>query len=260
MRERKPLQIFLAVTKALFLRELNTKISIGKLGLFWTFFEPFMQVTMFILIRVVIIGRGEGSNFDYAVFMAAGFIAFNMFRHILSGSTGAFAANKGLFSYKQVKPIDTIIARALVQTFITGIIVLMFIFIGFFFQYEFAPENMLMVFFGYLWLLLFSFAVGLVVAVGSTFFVSIGKLVSIFSFGLMIFSAVFYPLISLPVEAQEILLYNPLVHFMEMIHGYYIYELDDRFVDYRYMALWTIIPLFMGTWLYIKLEKRIISE
>ena len=260
MIARKPLQIFLAVTKALFLRELNTKISIGKLGLFWTFFEPFMQVTMFILIRVLIIGRGEGSNFDYTVFMAAGFIAFNMFRHILSGSTGAFTANKGLFSYKQVKPIDTIIARALVQTFITGIIVLMFIFIGFFFQYEFAPENMLMVFFGYLWLLLFSFAVGLVVAVGSTFFVSIGKLVSIISFGLLIFSAVFYPLISLPVEAQEILLYNPLVHFMEMIHGYYIYELDDRFVDYRYMALWTIIPLFMGTWLYIKLEKRIISE
>ena len=260
MIARKPSKILLSVIKALFLRELNTKISVGKLGLFWTFFEPFMQVTMFILIRVVIIGSGEGSNFDYAIFMAAGFIAFNMFRHILSSSTGAFTANKGLFSYKQVKPIDTIIARALIQVFITSIIVLIFIFIGFLFHYEFAPQNLLMVFLGYLWLMFFSFAVGLVVAVGSTFFSSVGKLVSIFSFGLMIFSAVFYPLISLPPEAQEILLYNPLVHFMEMIHGYYIYELDDRFVDYRYMALWTITPLFMGTWLYIKLEKRIISE
>jgi len=260
MTARRPSQILISVIKALFLRELNTKMSVGKLGLFWTFFEPFMQVSMFILIRVVIIGRGEGSNFDYAVFMAAGFIAFNMFRHILSGSTGAFTANKGLFSYKQVKPIDTIIARALVQVFITSIIILMFIFIGFLFQYEIAPESILMVFFGYLWLLLFSFAVGLVVAVGSTFFDSVGKIVSIFSFGLMIFSAVFFPLISIPPEAQEVLLYNPLVHFMEMIHGYYIYELDDRFVDYRYMALWTITPLFIGTWLYIKLEKRIISE
>jgi len=260
MTARRPSKILLSVVKALFIRELNSKMSVGRLGLFWTFFEPFMQVSMFILIRVALMGSGEGSNFDFAVFMAVGFIAFNMFRSIFSGSNGAFTANKALFTYKQVKPIDTLIARALVNVFITSIIVLLFIFIGFFIQYEITPQNMLMVFFGYMWLLLFAFAVGLVVAIGSTFFDSIGKIIGIFSFGLMIFSAVFYPMISLPPEAQDILLYNPLVHFMEMIHGYYIPELDDRFVDYRYMALWTITPLFMGTWLYIKLEKRIISE
>ncbi len=257
---RKPLQIFLAVEKALFLRELNTKLSVGKLGLFWTFFEPFFQVTMFILLRVIIMGRGSESNFDYIIFMASGFIAFNMFRNILNGSQGAFKANKGLFNYRQVKPLDTIIARVLLEIFMTSIIVLMFVFIGFFFQYNIEAENLLMVFLGYVWLMLFSFSVGLVVAVGNTFFLSIGKIVSILSFGLLIFSAVFYPIISLPPEAQDILLYNPLVHFMEMIHGYYIYELDDRFVDYRYMVLWTITPLFMGIWLYIKLEKRIISK
>ncbi|MDQ7046863.1 MAG: ABC transporter permease [Sulfurovum sp.] len=260
MTRRKPSKILSAVILALFLRELNTKMSVGKLGLFWTFFEPFMQVSMFILIRVAIVETGEGSNFDYAVFMAAGFIAFNMFRSIFSGSTGTFRASKALFGYKQVKPIDAIIARVLVEVFITSIIVCMFVFVGFFFQYEFAPQNILMVFLGYTWLLVFAFAVGLVIAIGSAFFDSIGKIIGIFSFGLMIFSAVFFPMISVPPEAHEILLYNPLVHFMEMIHGYYIYELDDRFVDYRYMALWTITPLFMGTWLYIKLEKRIISE
>ena len=254
------MQIFLAVTKALFLRELNTKMSVGKLGLFWTFFEPFAQISMFILIRVILVGGSEGSNFDYAVFMAVGFIAFNMFKNILSGSTGAFLANKALFTYKQVKPIDTIVARVLIEVFITSIIVLVFVFIGFFFQYNITPENLLMVVFGYLWFILFSFSVGLVVAVGNTFFLSIGKFVGIFSFGLLIFSAVFFPLVSLPPEAQEVLLYNPLAHFMEMIHGYYLYELDDRFVDYQYMALWTITPLFMGTWLYIRLEKRIISQ
>jgi len=260
MTARKPSKILFAVVKALFIRELNTKMSVGKLGLFWTFFEPFMQVSMFILIRVVVIGKGEGSNFDFAVFMAVGFIAFNMFRSIFSGSSGAFTANKALFTYKQVKPIDTLIARTLVQVFITSIIVLLFLFIGFFIQYNITPQNMLMVFFGYIWLLLFAFSIGITIAVGSTFFDSIAKIIGILSFGLMIFSAVFFPLISLPPEAQEVLLYNPLVHFMEMIHGYYIPELDDRFVDYQYMAVWTISTLFVGTWLYIKLEKRIISE
>ncbi len=238
------------------------RMSVGKAGLFWTFFEPFFQIFMFISLRMLIVSNtGQASNFDFAVFMASGFIAFNMFRNILSGATGAFTANKALFSYKQVKPIDTIIGRVMVELFLTSIIVFIFLAIGFFLQKpNLFPENILMIFAGYLWLAVFSFAIGLVVAVGNTFFISIGKLIGIISFPLLILSAVFFPLISLPPAAQEILLYNPVLHFMEMIHGYYIYELDDRFVDYHYMLLWTVIPLFIGFWLYNMLEKRIISQ
>lgn len=253
---RKPLPIFWAVIKALFLRELNTKINVGRLGLFWTFFEPFAQVSVFILIHSLI---SQGTAYDMTLFMASGFIAFNMFRHILTASSGAFTANKGLFAYKQVKPIDTIISRVLVEIFMTSIIILIFVFIGFVLQYEMRPENLLMVFLGYVWLVVFSFSVGLIVAVGSVFFANLGKIIGLLSFLLLFASAVFYPLSSIPVEAQKILIYNPVVHFMEMIHGYYIYELDIRFVNYMYMLEWTIIPLAIGLWLYIRLEKRIIS-
>jgi len=84
--------------------------------------------------------------------------------------------------------------------------------------------------------------------------------VSVSTFGLLFFSAVFYPVMALPPVAQDALLYNPLTHFMEMIHGFYMEALDDRFVNYRYMLLWTIVPLFMGLWLYRMLEQRIVSE
>jgi len=235
------------------------KMSIGKVGLFWTFFEPFMQVLMFMFIRVTVMGK-ESANYDIVVFMASGFIAFNMFSKILHGSIGAFDISRPLFNYKQIKPVDTILARVLFHLFITVIIVIMFLFIGFFFQYEnFIPQDTVLVFVGYLWLLVFAFSIAFVVAIGNVFFVSIGKIVGILTFGLLIFSAVFFPLIALPPAYQEILLYNPLVHFMEFIHSGYIYALDDRFVDYRYMGLWTITPLFIGTWLYARVEKRIIS-
>jgi len=256
---RKSSHVFLAVIKALFLRELNMRMSTGRIGLFWTFFEPFAQVGMFVLIRVAIIGKGAGSNYDFAVFMASGFIAFNVFRNVLGTSAGAFIANKALFTYRQVKPIDTIISRLLVEIFISSIIIILFLFIGFIVGSEIKPENMVLVAAGYFWLIIFSFAMGLLVAIGNTFFLSIGKIVSIMSFGLMIFSGVFYPMESIPIEAQEILIYNPLIHFMEMIHANYIYELDDGFVDYIYMLKWTITPLFVAMWLYVRLEKKIIS-
>ena len=241
------------------------RFSQGKSGLFWTFFEPFLQIFIFVAIRVAIANaRGtsaNATNFDYAVFMASGFTTFNMFKHILSKTTGAFTANKGLFVYKQVKPIDTIIARVLIEFFLTTLIVNIFLFIGFIFDYDNTiPKNILMVGLGYLWIVIFSFAIGLVVAIGNTFFMSIGKFIGIISFTLLIFSAIFYPIISLPSAAQDILLYNPLVHFMEMIHGFWLDELDTQFVDYLYMLEWTLIPLFIGIWLYYRLEKRIISQ
>ena len=264
LEKRSSLKIFLSVIRALFLRELEMRFSTGKSGLFWTFFEPFLQIFIFVAIRVAIANShgtsANATNFDFAVFMASGFTAFNMFRHTLSSSAGAFIANQGLFVYKQVKPIDTLISRLLLEFFLTTIILAIFLSIGLLFEYENTiPQNILMVFVSYIWLLFFSFGIGLIVGVGNAFFMSVGKFISILSFGLMILSAVFFPLSSLPPAVQDILLYNPLVHFMEMVHGYWIDELDTSLVSYSYITAWTIIPMFIGIWLYNKLEKRIIS-
>ncbi len=257
MKKRKPIFVFLAVIKALFLREIEMRMSIGKSGLFWTFFEPFLQIFIFISLHALI---SRASSFNITVFLSIGFISFNMFRSIMSTSTGAFNANRGLFIYKQVKPIDTIISRALIELFFSAIIIIIFLLIGFFLEYDnFWPKNPAMVLLGIIWLWFFAIGVGILVGVGNTFFVSVGKFISLISFGLLLFSAVFFPLAHLPPSTQNILLYNPLVHFMEMIHGYYINELNPDLVNYRYMILWTVAIWFIGLKLYIALEKRIIS-
>jgi ABC-type polysaccharide/polyol phosphate export permease len=64
----------------------------------------------------------------------------------------------------------------------------------------------------------------------------------------------------MPQTLQQLLYYNPLAHFIEMIHDNYFYVLNDDFVDYEYMLIWTIVPLYIGLWLYRKLEKGIISK
>jgi len=262
IEKRKPLFVFISVIRALFLRELDMRISSGKSGMIWTFLEPFLQVFLFVYIRVVIKEHtGAVSLYNYAVFMASGFVVFNIFRRVLSSSMGAFTANRGLFNYKQVKPIDTIISRVLVEVFLTSCVAVVFIIIGFLVNVDnLVPKDILMVALAIIWFIIFSFSIGLLMGVGNFFYMSIGKFMNVLSFILLIFSAVFFSLSSMPPPAQEILLYNPLVHFMEMVHGFYINELDDRYVDYLYMLYWTITPLFIGLWLYVRLEKRIISQ
>ncbi|HHD79884.1 MAG TPA: hypothetical protein ENK98_09695 [Epsilonproteobacteria bacterium] len=258
MIARKPLQIFLAVQKALFLRELGMRFSVSKTGLFWTFFEPFMQVFVMVLIKMVIFGKA-GDNFDFAAFLALNFTAYNMFKNITTKSMGSFTANRGLFIYKQVKPIDTIIGRAMVEVFITGIIILAFIAIGSYFGFDLNIKHLPMVALGFIWLILFSFAFGLFIAVSNTFYPSVGRTLNIFMIFLMFGSAVFYSIDMIPPHLQTFLLYNPLTHFMEMIHGYYFYVLNDQYVDYNYMLLWTLSLLYAGLWFYRRLEERIIS-
>jgi len=258
MIKRSSFKIFLAVQNALFLRELSMRFSSGRMGMFWTFFEPFFQILIFVLIKLMLFGSGE-SSYDFAVFLALNFTAFNMFKNIVIKSIASFKANKALFIYKQVKPIDTIIARSMVEVFITSIIMTIFLFLGFYFNFDMNVKDLSMVTLGFISLIVFSFSLGVFLAVLNVFIDSIGKLINFFMTALMFGSAVFYSIEILPVDLQKIMMYNPLANFMEMIHGFYFYALDDSFISYSYMFLWTLSLLYIGLWLYVKLEKRIIS-
>lgn len=260
MIKRSSIRIFFAVQHALFLRELNMRFSAGRMGLFWTFFEPFFQIMIFVLIKLLLFGGSDSdSGFDFAVFLALNFTAFNMFKNIVMTSANSFQANKALFAYKQVKPIDTIIARTMVEVFITGVIIIIFLCIGFYFEFDMQVKDLTMVTLAFILLLFFSVAVAVVVAVLNVFVDSIAKLMGFFMTALMFGSAVFYTIEMIPPEIQVYLLYNPLTHFMEMVHGYYFFTLNDQFVDYQYMTLWTLALMYIGLWLYVKLEKRVIS-
>jgi len=259
MVKRSSFKIFLAVQNALFLRELSMRFSSGRMGMFWTFFEPFFQILIFVLIKLVLFGSGE-SNFDFAVFLALNFTAFNMFKNIVVKATASFKANKALFLYKQVKPIDTIIARSMVEVFISSIIIAIFILLGLYFDFDMNVEDLTMVTLGFISLIIFSFSLGIFMAVLNVFVDSVGKLINFFMTALMFASAVFYSIEVLPVDLQTLLMYNPLANFMEIIHGFYFHALDDRFVSYAYILVWTLSLLYIGLWLYVKLEKRIISS
>jgi len=255
---RQPLKIFFAVQSALFYRELGVRISEGRTGLFWTFFEPFIQIMIFVAIKAVLFANSAG-NFDFVVFLALNFLAFNLFKNIINKSSNAFRQNKALFLYKQVKPIDTVIARTLLEVFITLILLILFLAIGYYFHFDLQVKDLNAVVAGFIGLILFSFGIALIVAIGNIFFQNLGKLVSFIMTPLMFGSAVIYTLDATPMGLKDVLLYNPLTHFMEIIHGFYFYALDDRYVNYGSTLIWTLSLLYLSLWIYHHMEKRIIS-
>jgi len=255
--QRSPWQVQKSVIYALFLREINVRFSAGTMGYFWVIFEPLLQISIFVAVKVMLFGTN--SSLDYPVFITLGFVGFNFFRHVVDQSMGAFSANKGLYAYKQVKPIDTIISRVLVEFLVTSIIVIILIFVGFYFDFDMNVHNLGMLLLSFLWLTLFAVGFGLFTAIMATFYDSVKKVIKLVLSPLMFVSAVFYSMQDMPQALQDLLYYNPLAHFMELLHAHYFLVLDDGFVDYGYMLLWTVLPLYVGLWFYKKLEKRIIS-
>jgi capsular polysaccharide transport system permease protein len=196
---------------------------------------------------------------DFAVFVASGFIVFFLFRNTLTSAMNAFESNQALFVYAQVKPIHTIISRALVEFLVSSCVFLFFFFIGWYLHFDVIIDDVLMFLLCVLWIQILGLSLGLLIAVVSTFYETLKRIVKIILSPLMFLSAIFYTVDSLPTFLREIILYNPLAHFMELLHGSYFHVLDTHYVDYEYMIYWTIIPLFLGLYLYLKTEKKIQS-
>ncbi|RLA80224.1 MAG: hypothetical protein DRG78_11380 [Epsilonproteobacteria bacterium] len=259
MIKRTSFTIFKSVIIALFLREIQTRFASQKLGYFWAIFDAMLMVLVFAGLKSAM-SKGSMPGLDFPVFLATGFLAFFLWKSIVSKSTAAFSANAALFNYVQVKPIDTIITRFLVEVLVSTMATLVFLGIGLYFDFDVSVKNFNMVILAVAWLSLFGFSLGLLSAVIGTFYETYTKILNVIMTPLLFVSALMYTVDSLPPILRELILYNPLVHFIEMIHGNYFTVLDTKYVDYMYMFYWTFIPLFLGLYFYTRAEKKIISS
>ena len=259
MTKRSSLEIFKSVVIALFLREVQTRFGTKKLGYFWAVFDAMFMVMIFAGLKSLISSKSM-PGLDYPVFLATSFLAFFLWKKIVTQSMSAFSANKALFAYKQVKPFDTIVTRVLLELLVSSVATVIFVGIGLYLNLDLSVKNFNMVMLAVLWLCLFGFGIGLMNAVFAYFYEFYAKVFSIIMTPLLWISALMYTVDSLPPLARKIILYNPLTHFMEMIHGYYFHSLNTYYVDYEYMVYWTLIPLWIGLFFYIRAEKRILSS
>jgi len=233
LKKRSPFQIFKSVIKALLLREIQTRFGSKKMGYFWMVAEPIFTIVVFALMKQILHPNGM-PGISYPVFVASGLIAYYMFKNIINKSIDAFSANKALFVYKQVKPFDTLVARMIVELGITSFILIFMTFIGWYIGLDMECKNILGVIIAYIWLALFAFSLGVFFSVLGFLFENFGKVIKIIFLPMFFLSAIFYTIDSLPPIAQKVLLYNPVVHFMEMIHGNFFYGMDTKYVDYNY--------------------------
>lgn len=246
--------------RALFLRELQTRFGQYRLGYLWILIEPLFTIGLLMVLFGTIMQRTL-PNISYMVFLLNGIVAFRMFRSGLTQALGAAQANKGLFSYRPVKPIDALIARNLLEFFLSFTAYIffsvIFLWIGLDISFEAIPTLL-----GYWALLfLFMFSCSLIFMVLGDLSKELNKVISVVFFILYFLSAVIYSIHIVPAQYREYFLYNPLIHIFEpMRHAVApAYPLVEG-ISLSYVLSWIGLSLLFGLLLYKRFERRMIKS
>lgn len=166
---RSGFEVQKVTVEALFLREIRTRFGKFRLGYLWAILEPSAHLLILLGILGYVMHRTM-PDISFPVFLLNGLIPFFIFSSISKRSIGAIEANQGLFNYRPVKPIDTIIARALLETLIYVAVYILLMLIVWMTGEYFEITNFLQLVLTWSLLIILSCGVGLIfMVVGKTF-------------------------------------------------------------------------------------------
>lgn len=246
------------VINALVLRETKTRYGNYKIGFLWAFLEPLVGVSVFVAIFANLRSEAPG-GMPLVAFMLVGFVSYALFKDPWNSMQGAISTSRNLLSFPQVTTFDVILARGLLQVMVTlfvlGFLLYMAYLSGFEVRCE-RPLGVLMV-------------CGLLCTLGlgmGFLFASLEPLIpSVKQFGntvmgrpLYFSSGLFFSAESLPPAIREYLLFNPVLHMMELIRGEFFYEFETLYGSWMYASTWSFSVLTVGLLSHQALRKKAI--
>ena len=207
------------VISALMIRELITRFGRENIGFLWIMAEPLLFAVLVGLVWRFMKGPEE-HGVSVVAFVATGYIPLTLFRQALGRSVRAFSVNGSLLYHRQIKVLDFIFVRFIVEA-IGAMMAYLFIALLLMAFNEFpVPADMGMFFAGWALYGWFTLAVVLVLAPLSEKSDVLEKLIPVTAYIMIPFSGTFAMISWLTPAAQSALYYSPFVHAMEMMrHG-----------------------------------------
>ncbi|WP_277977783.1 ABC transporter permease [Pantoea endophytica] len=244
---------------ALFFREIRTRFGKYRLGYLWAVLEPSAHLLVLLIFFGFIMHRTM-PDISFPLFLLNGIIPYFIFANITQRSIGAIEANQGLFNYRPIKPIDTIIARAKLEAVIyVAVYILLMIVVGMT-GANITITNMLQLVSAWGLLILFSCGIGMIFMVTGHFLPEAQKLFPIVLKPLYFISGIMFPLHAIPKEYWPYLLWNPILHAVELSREAVVAGYVSEGVSLEYLAIVTLATLFISLAIYRTREEAMMTS
>lgn len=257
---RHPWDIQRTVLFALLLREMKARVGGQWIGAVWTLFEPLAHVAIIVTILGVL--RADMlPGIEYPVFLVTGLIPFFLWQHLATRLMDGIESNRGLFSYRQVKPLDTLLSRAAVESMMNLAVYVVSLLALAWIGYHVVPYQPLEMIGVNLLLVFFGTSFGILCAVLSHQRARLKSFVRMTMTPMYFASGVIIPIDRLPREYIEWLLWNPLLHLVELSRHAFIREyVPTDGVNVGYPAMFTLVVSAIGLALYRVNRLRLIAS
>jgi capsular polysaccharide transport system permease protein len=190
-------------------------------------------------------------------FLTTGIVPFSLFRDTAQRCMSAVEANKGLLFYPQVRPLDLVVARAVLEA--ATHLGVMTLFMGGLALYEGPPriDSLLDTFAGLGLASSLGAALGLVCCGLSVYSPTIERLFPTLLRLVFWASGVFHPVETLPKAMRDVLLLNPVTHAIELVRDGWFPGYSAQHTDPIYVLAWILVFSFFGLTLERMTRRRL---
>jgi capsular polysaccharide transport system permease protein len=247
------------VVGALLIREIYTRFGREGLGFGWILLEP-----LIFAIPVLLVWSVARAPYEYGVPMMpllwSGYLPLLLFRHIGARMLLFVRVNAGLLYHRQVTIFDIFLARCLLE--IASNLAALVASFALFYSIGFVdlPRDLPMFDLGYLFMIWWSVAVGLIVGGISERTEWAEKLWQPYSYLYIFFSGFFLMAAWLPEHIRSWALLQPSFQAYEMIRGGMFGNAVKTYGDPAYTSLVLAVLTFIGLLLMRESRKYVVAE
>jgi capsular polysaccharide transport system permease protein len=254
---RPPLTVMLAVWKALFLREAVHRMSRERLSSLYLVAEPVVHVLIILFIFATFRVRFVG-GIDISIWIMIGVTSWYIFRRTAQQTMDAVGTSQALFTYRQVKPIDTVLVRAGVEGFLMVLVTMTLFIVASFYGLDTLPDDPLTVLQAVFGMWLIGLGFGLVVSVVNELIPEISRGVALALIALFFLSGVIFPVAQIPEPYLSWLMWNPLLHGVDLgRQGFATYYHSVPNISILYLYGCAVVLIFFGLALHNRFAARL---
>lgn len=245
------------VVEALVLRETRTRFGNNQLGYLWAVIEPALWIATFYVLYAIA-GREAPVGMDLISFLLTGLLPYSLFSAVANQVSQSINGNKALLFYPQVRTLDIVGARTILECVTYASVFSLFVLAHALYVQQWPTvDDLLVTIFG------FALAAGLGTGLGLVFCAlevltsTAGRVRGPLLRPLFWCSGLFYTANGLPTNARDILLYNPVLHVIEIVRDGWFPAYEARYADPGYAIAWVLCLLVLGLLLERAVRRKI---
>ncbi|CDN95806.1 ABC transporter permease [Agrobacterium tumefaciens] len=245
------LKAHIRVVGALLIREMSTRFGSKPGGYVWAIIDPVGHIAFMSLIFMAIT-HTPALGKSFALFFATGYLAFQFYAAMAGFLNGAIKANRTLLSYPNVAPIDTIVARYILQAGTTSVVSFCVLSVILLTVDQPVHLNWSAIIEAAFAATVLGLGIGVFNNVATLRFPLYEQVFNIINRPMFLISGVFFLPDALPAPIRDIVLLNPLVHVVMLFRKGFYPEYRAEMMNMTYLYSFALTILFMGLLLFTR--------